>query len=83
MIIPIRVEGVPEGYHIRIFPREVEVTVRVGISHFAQVSNKHIRAVCSYSPDMKEKLDVNLIYKNPYITTAWAYPGVVEFLLEQ
>lgn len=83
MIIPIRVEGVPEGYHIRIFPREVEVTVRVGISHFAQVSNEHIRAVCRYSPDMKEKLDVNLIYKNPYITTAWAYPGVVEFLLEQ
>ncbi|MBR1877847.1 MAG: hypothetical protein IJ814_02450 [Paludibacteraceae bacterium] len=83
MIIPILVDGVPEGYRIRIFPREVEVTVRVGISHFSQVTDEHVRAVCRYSPEMKEKLDVTLVYSNPYITTAWAYPGVVEFLLEQ
>ena len=83
MTIPIRVDGVPEGYRIRIFPREVEVTVRVGISHFSQVNEEHVRAICRYSPEMKEKLDVTLVYSNPYITTAWAYPSVVEFLLEQ
>lgn len=83
MTIPVRVDGVPEGYHIRIFPREVEVTVRVGISHFSQVSSEHVRAICHYSQEMSDKLDVTLVYTNPYITTAWAYPGVVEFLLEQ
>lgn len=83
MTIPVRVEGVPEGYRIRIFPREVEVTIRVGISHFSQVSSEYVRAVCHYSPEMSDKLDVTLVYSNPYITTAWAYPGVVEFLLEQ
>lgn len=83
MTIPVRVEGVPDGYNIRIFPREVEVTVRVGISHFGQVNNEHVRAICRYSSEMSDKLDVTLVYSNPYITTAWAYPGVVEFLLEQ
>lgn len=83
MRIPIQVNGVPEGYMIRIFPREVEVTVRVGISHFSQVSDEHIRAVCEYTPTAKEKMDVNLVYTNPYITMAWAYPSVIEFLLEQ
>ena len=83
MRIPIRVDGVPEGYMIRIFPREVEVTVRVGISHFGQVNDEHIRAVCHYAPDVKEKMDVTLVYNNPYITMAWAYPSVIEFLLEK
>ena len=83
MMVPIRLEGVPEGYRLRIFPREVEVTVRVGISHFGQVGDEHVRAVCRYSPDRLNTMDVELKYTNPYITAAWAYPGVVEFILEQ
>jgi len=80
-ILPIRVIGAPENYTLRLFPHEVEVNVRVGISHFAQVHPDNIQAVCTYTPDRKDKLDVELRYTNPYITAAWAYPGVVEFLL--
>ena len=82
-MIPLRVTGVPEGQHIRLFPGEVEVRVRVGMSHFAQVQAQDIRAVCHYSHDREDKLDVELRYSNPYITSAWVYPGVVEFILEQ
>ena len=82
-IIPVTVSGVPENYRVRLFPREVEVNVRVGISHFAQVTEKDIHAVCVYSPERKDKLDVEIRYTNPVITAAWAYPAVVEFLLEQ
>lgn len=82
-VVPIRVSGVPEGYRIRLFPHEAEVNVRVGMSHFAQVQAEDIRAVCTYSPDRIDKLDVELRYTNPYITAAWTYPGVVEFILEQ
>ena len=81
--LPLRVTGVPEGYRIRLFPREVEVSVRVGMTHFAQVQESDIHAWCTYSPERKDKLDVELRYSNPYITAAWAYPAVVEFLLEQ
>ena len=73
----------PEGYHIRLFPKEVEVSVRMGMSHFAQVQPKDIKAVCVYSPERRDKLDVEIRYTNPYITSAWIYPGVVEFILEQ
>ena len=82
-MIPLRVTGVPVGQHMRLFPEEVEVRVRVGMSHFAQVQAQDIRALCHYSPDRAEKLDVELRYSNPYITSAWVYPGVVEFILEQ
>ena len=82
-IVPLRVRGVPEGYRIRLFPSETEVNVRVAMKHFAEVQPTDVQAVCTYTPDRTDKLDVEIRYTNPYITTAWTYPGVVEFLLEQ
>lgn len=82
-MIPVHVIGVPEGLHIRLFPKEVEVSVRVGMSHFGQVKANNIHARCIYSPERTDKLDIELQYTNPYITAAWAYPGVVEFILQQ
>lgn len=81
--IPIRVKNAPEGYQIRLFPREVEVSVRVGMSHFASVRPEDIHVWATYTPERKDKLEVELQYSNSYITAAWAYPAVVEFLLEQ
>ena len=81
-ILPIHAVGVPEGRHMRLFPQTVEVYVRVGISHFAQVQPEDIRVRCVYAPGRIDKLDVDLQYTNPHITSAWAYPGVVEYILE-
>ena len=81
--MPIQVNGLPEGRRIRLFPNEVEVSIRVGMTHFAQVQPTDIRAVCTYSPERTDKLDVELRYNNPFITDAWVYPAVVEFLIEQ
>ncbi len=81
--VPLKIIGVPEGYHIRLFPKEVDVSVRVGISHFAQIQAEDIQAYCTYSPERTDKLDVDIHYTNPYITAAWTYPAVVEFILEQ
>lgn len=82
-ILPIHAVGVPEGYHLHLFPQTVEVYVRVGMSHFAQVQPEDIHVRCVFSPERVDKLDVELNYKNPAITSAWAYPGVVEYILEQ
>ena len=82
-MVPLHVKGVPEGYRLRLFPKEVEVSVRVGMNHFAEVQPHDIYASCTYSSDRTDKLDVDIHYTNPFITAAWAYPGVVEFILEQ
>ena len=81
--VPLHVAGIPEGHHLRLFPNEVEVSVRVGISHFTQVQATDIKALCVYSPERVDKLDVELHYTNPHITSAWVYPAVVEYILEQ
>lgn len=82
-IVPIQVTGVTDGRRIRLFPHEVEVTARVGMVHFAQVQATDVQATCRYTPEREDKLDVELSYTNPFITAAWVYPGVVEFLVEQ
>ena len=81
--LPIRVIGVPEGCHIRLFPAAVEVSVRMGMSHFIKVQQNDIRVECHYSAEQQDKMDVEIRYTNPYITSAWVYPGAVEFILEQ
>lgn len=83
MTIPLRALNVPAGYAIRLFPHEVEVSVRVGLNHLSKVKARDIQATCSYTSDSQDKLTVDLHYTNPYITAAWSYPSVVEFLLEQ
>ena len=81
--LPIQAVGVPEGYQMHIFPGEVEVNVRVALAHFAQVQAQDIIATCTYTPERTETLEVELHYSNSYITSAWAYPAVVEFMLEK
>ena len=82
-VLPIHVSGLPAGSHVRLFPAEAEVNVRMGVSHFAQVQASDIQAICKYSDDQRETLDVELFYTNPFITSAWVYPGVVEYILEK
>lgn len=81
--LPIQAIGVPEGYQMHIFPSEVEVNVRVALAHFAQIQAQDIVATCTYTPERTETLEVELHYSNSYITSAWAYPAVVEFMLEK
>ena len=82
-MIPLRVKNAPDNYRIRLFPNEVEVSMHVGLSHFNQVHREDIHAYVTYTSERKDKLDVTIEYKNPYIREAWVYPAVVEFLLEQ
>lgn len=79
--VPLHVANAPEQGHLRLFPAEVEVSVRVGIAHFGKVKANDVHAVCVYTPDRKDKLEVELHYSNPFITAAWAYPSIVEYLL--
>lgn len=81
--LPIKVQNAPEGYRLRLFPQEVEVSVRMGMTHYAQVKASDIQVQCVYSPERTDKLDVELSFTNPHITSAWVYPGTVEYILVQ
>lgn len=81
--VPVRVRNVPSGEKVRLFPHEIDVTVRVGINHFSNIHEDDIVAECTYPTPVSDKLAVELTYTNPYITNARAYPNEVEFIIEK
>lgn len=81
--LPIEVEDAVAGEVIYLFPKNTVVTVRVGISHFTQVSDKDIRAVCKYPTQTQTTLPVHIEYTNPYITQIRTSVREVEYIIER
>ncbi|MGM9836940.1 MAG: hypothetical protein ACI30A_00445 [Paludibacteraceae bacterium] len=83
MRVPLHVRNVPEGETVRLFPHEVDVTVRVGIAHFADIHEADIVAECDYPAQTADRLRVEVRSLNPYISDLRAYPDEVEFIIEK
>jgi len=80
---PLKVLNVPHGLHMRLFPAEVEVVLRVGVSHFNDIAETEVKAQCHYPTEMADKLPVEVICQNPYVTRTRSIPASVEFLIEK
>ena len=81
--LPIYTEGIPEGKYIRLFPQRVDVVVRVGISHFAQVARSDMKAICRYPTTASKSLPVEIVTENPYISNIRFTPSEVEYIIEK
>lgn len=80
--LPVEVLGVPEGTRVRLFPQQVGVTVRVGVSHFAHVQESDLKAVCYYPSKPIKSLPIELITANPYISNIRISPSSVEYMIQ-
>lgn len=81
--IPIEVVGLPEGEVMHLFPKTTTVTVRVGISHFTEVSAEDFRAVCEYPYHTQNTLTVNIIPNNPHVSQVRTSTREVEYIIER
>lgn len=82
--VALHTENVPAGEYLRIFPETVEVTLRVSVLHFADVTENDVVAYCSYPNSVKgSTLPIELRYSNPYISAARVYPEEVEYIIEK
>ena len=80
--LPITTVGTPAEQYMRLFPQKVEVIVRVGISHFAEVAKSDIKAICRYPTQARKSLPVEIITDNPYISNIRFTPSEVEYIVE-
>ena len=82
--VPVIKRNVPEGYEMILLPHEtVEVNVRIGMDHYADLKESDIKVYCDYPLLPKEKLALQLDYSaNPHITSAWVYPAEIEYVLD-
>ena len=82
-VLPIEVEGVPEEEEMRLFPKTTTVTARVGISHFAEVTEDNFRAVCEYPNQSQATLSVTVVCNTPYVTKMRTSIREVEYIIER
>ena len=81
--LPINTVGTPNDKYMRLFPQRVDVVVRVGISHFAQVASNDLQAICRYPKQPSKSLPVEIITDNPYISDIRFTPTEVEYIIER
>lgn len=82
-VLPIEVEGLPEGEDMHLFPKTTTVTARVGISHFAEVTEDNFRAVCEYPNQSQATLSVTVVCNTPYVTKMRTSIREVEYIIER
>lgn len=83
IVKPIKTKNVPEGTHLRIFPSEVSVMLRIGIAHFNDVDEKDVEVWCKYPTQDVDRLPVQVSCRKPYVTVTRCTPAAVEFIIEQ
>ena len=82
--LPILVRGLPRGVKMRLFPQVADVTIRVGVKHFANVDNDDLQLYCDY-PDGEETdwLRLHVASSNPHVRNIRIKPHSVEYIIER
>jgi len=81
--LPLETRKVPAGYTLRLFPPQVEVTVRVSQSHYNDISAKDITVYCEYPTSGEDKLEVKHVHRSKYIKGVRFTPMEVEYIIEK
>ena len=83
LTLPILTRNVPHGTQLRLFPNTVDVVLRVGVAHFADIQDSDIKVFCNYPSRPTDKLPVQVECLCPYVTFTRCTPASVEFLIEK
>jgi hypothetical protein len=81
--IPIHVQDVPANERVQLFPETTTITVRVGVSSYAQVEASDLTAICQYPQEECDVLPIQIQTDNPYISNIRSYPSTVEYIIEK
>lgn len=80
--LPVQILGLPADKHMRLFPQQINVTVRVGISHFEQVQQSDFQAFCHYPIQQCNALPVEVTTTNSYTSNIRFSPTSVEYIIQ-
>lgn len=83
LTLPIVAHCVPGKTHLKLFPSEATVHLRVGIAHFNDVDERNVEVYCDFPQAPADKLPLNIKCNCPYVTYSRCTPTSVEFLIEK
>lgn len=82
-VLPVQVQNVPRGESLILFPHEVSVSVRVCMSHFAEVNEQDFSATCAFPKTEQASIPVTITHHNPYVTNVRVTPDALEYIIER
>lgn len=85
IIVPIRINNLPDNIHVTLFPSEIKVTFMTGLSRFSTVNPQDFYACVSYK-DLQSKIDflpVSLDKIPINLKTVSFLPQKIEYLIEK
>lgn len=80
--VPIVAKGVPKDMHLRTFPAEVNVVVKVEMAHFSDVTEKDLQAQCTFPKNKVKILPISIVTNNRHILGYRINPSEVEYIIE-
>jgi hypothetical protein len=84
--IPVTCRNLPDSLNIKLFPREIRLTCRVGLSRYDNVSTQSFTATVDYleiEKNLGSKLQVQLDHIPEYVQSVNFHPKSVEYIIER
>lgn len=84
--IPLEYEHLPDSLNLKLFPDEVKLTCRVGLSDYDQLSERSFRAVVDFlgtNQNLGNKLQVELTKQPGFVRSVSYHPKSVEYIIER
>jgi hypothetical protein len=84
--IPIEVLNFPDSLFLRMFPDNVNITYRVGLSDYGKVNEHMFQAVVDYADkesNIGNKLRVNIVKAPEYAVITDYHPKNIEYIIER
>ena len=85
--VPLKIIGLPDSLRIKTFPSEIQVSFRVGMSNYENISENQFHAVVDVSPifgnESPDRLKIRLDRVPKHIESLSFSPIFVEYILEK
>jgi len=84
--IPIEVMNMPDSISLRMFPNDVEIIYRLGLSDFDKVNEHMFEAVVDYADkenNIGDKLKVDIRKAPEYVMITDYHPKNIEYIIER
>jgi len=83
-VFPIKVINIPQDKILRLFPNKIEISYKVGLSHYKTANTDNFSFVVDYKQtETSSYLDIKCVEKPNYISDMTIFPNKVEYIIDQ
>ncbi len=86
LTVPVQVDFLPDSLVIKLFPKTVTVTYKVGLSDFGEIYPSMFKIALDYREaiqNLNRKVNVSLVDYPDYVSNINYFPKTVEFVIEK